>query len=97
LPWQRRSRLQRPAWPGSRSGRLGRRLAAEFQRYNRPLEIPGALAYINGIGQRLAAQIGGPPFTYSFALVADDPTMLHDVAAFPGGFVFVPASPILAV
>jgi hypothetical protein len=37
------------------------------------------LAYINGIGQRLTAQIGGPPFIYTFALVADDPTVLHDV------------------
>ncbi len=56
-----------------------------------------ALEYINGIGQRLAAQIGGPPFTYRFVLVADDPTVLHDVASFPGGFLFVPAPLILAV
>src|SRR5262245_52430355 len=69
---------------------LGRQLAAEFQSATRPLESPLALTYINGIGQRLAAEIGGPPFTYSFALVADDPTVLHEVAAFPGGFLFVP-------
>jgi predicted Zn-dependent protease len=76
---------------------LGRRLAAEFQRDTKPLESAATLAYINGIGQRLAAQIGGPPFTYTFAVVADDPTVLHEVAAFPGGFLFVPASLILAV
>jgi len=76
---------------------LGRQLAAEFQRDTKPLESPPALAYVDGIGQRLAAQIGGPPFTYTFALVADDPGNLHDVAAFPGGFLFVPASLILAV
>jgi hypothetical protein len=76
---------------------LGRRLAAEFQRDTKPLGSPAALAYINGIGQRLAAQIGAPPFTYQFAVVADDPTVLHEVAAFPGGFLFVPASLILAV
>jgi len=76
---------------------LGRQLAAEFQRNTRPLESPAALAYVDGIGQRLAAQIGGPPFTYTFALVADDPGNQHDVAAVPGGFLFVPASLILAV
>lgn len=76
---------------------LGRRLAAEFQRDTKPLESAATLAYINGIGQRLAAQIGGPPFTYTFAVVADDPRVLHEVAAFPGGFLFVPASLILAV
>jgi predicted Zn-dependent protease len=76
---------------------LGRQLAAEFQRDVKPLESPAALEYIDGIGQRLAAQIGGPPFPYTFALIADDPTVLHDAAAFPGGFLFVPASLILAV
>jgi predicted Zn-dependent protease len=76
---------------------LGRHLAAEFQRDTKPLTSPAALAYINGIGQRLAARIGGPPFPYTFALVADDPTVPRDVAAFPGGFLFVPASLILAV
>ena len=76
---------------------VGRQLAAEFQRDTKPLESLAALAYIDGIGQRLAAQIGGPPFTCTFALVADDPTVLHEVAAFPGGFLFVPASLILAV
>jgi predicted Zn-dependent protease len=76
---------------------LGRQLAAEFERDAKPLESPAALAYVNGIGQKLAAQIGGPPFTYTFALVADGPTTAHDVAAFPGGFLFVPASLILTV
>lgn len=76
---------------------LGRVLAAEFQGDTKPLDSPAALAYINAIGQRLAAQIGGPPFPYTFALVAGDPTVMHDVAAFPGGFLFVPSSLILAV
>jgi len=76
---------------------LGRHLAAEFQRDTKSLKSPAALAYIDAIGQRLAAQIGGPPFPYTFALVADDPTVVHDVAAFPGGFLFVPASLLLAV
>jgi predicted Zn-dependent protease len=76
---------------------LGRQLAAEFQRKSKPLESPAVLAYVNGIGQKLAAQIGGPPFTYTFALIADDSSDLDRVAALPGGFVFVPASLILTV
>jgi predicted Zn-dependent protease len=75
---------------------LGRQLAAQFQRDTTPLVSPAALAYINGIGQHLVAQFGASPFTYTFALVADDPTVMHEVAAFPGGFLFVPASLILA-
>jgi len=76
---------------------LGRQLAEEFRRWTTPIWSPAALAYVNAIGQRLAAEIGGPPFTYRFALVADDPAALHEVAAFPGGYLFVPASLILAV
>lgn len=76
---------------------LGKQLAAEFQRTVKPLENAAALAYVSDLGQRLAALIGGPPFPYTFALVADDPTVLHEVAAFPGGFLFVPAPLILAV
>ena len=76
---------------------LGNQLATEFRRGTRAVESAAALAYVNGIGQRLAVQIGGPPFTYTFALIADDPTAIHEVAAFPGGFLFVPSSLILAV
>jgi predicted Zn-dependent protease len=75
---------------------LGRQLAAQFQRDTTPLVSPAAWAYINGIGQHLVAQFGGPPFAYTFALVADDATVMHEVASFPGGYLFVPASLILA-
>jgi predicted Zn-dependent protease len=75
---------------------LGNQLALEFRARTKALESPAALAYVNGIGQRLAKEIGGPPFTYTFALIADDPTAMHEVAAFPGGFLFVPSSLILA-
>src|SRR5438046_571144 len=64
---------------------LGKQLAMEFQQRTKPLENPAALAYVNGIGQRLAREIGGPPLTYTFALIADDPAAMHEVAAFPGG------------
>ena len=72
---------------------LGRQLAAEFQRNARQLVSPAAQAYIQELGRRVAAESA---FTYTFLLFADDPTALHEPAAFPGGFVFVPASLILA-
>jgi len=75
---------------------LGRQVAAEFRRNTQALDAPAVLAYVDAIGQRLVAAAGGPPFTYTFALVADDPSAMHEPAAFPGGFVFVPASLILA-
>src|SRR5690242_14500973 len=74
---------------------IGSRLAAEFRRGARLVESPAALAYINGLGQRLEAQIGGPPFPYTFSIVADNAPAMHEVTAFPGGFLFVPSSLIL--
>src|SRR5437763_6175844 len=75
---------------------LGRQLAAEFQRNTQPFVSPATVTYIDDLGQRLAAQTGNPAFTYTFALIADNPTVLHEPAAFPGGFIFVPARLILA-
>jgi predicted Zn-dependent protease len=74
---------------------LGRQLAAEFSRDHKPLESSGVLAYVNELGQRLAAQPGGPPFTYTFVVI-NDTTHYSEVIALPGGFVFVPSSIILA-
>src|SRR5215467_1950236 len=76
---------------------LGYHLALDFRRSTRALESAAALAYVNGIGQRLVVQIGGPPFTYTFALFADNAAAIHEIVAFPGGFMFVPSSLILAV
>ena len=75
---------------------LGKELAEEFRRGNRMVESPVAAAYVNELGQRLVKEIGGPAFSYTFEIVADDPTAAHEVAAFPGGFLFVPSSLILA-
>jgi len=74
---------------------LGNQLAGEFRQGTRPVESAAALAYVNWIGQRLASQMGGPPFHYTFELIADSPRRLDEVANFPGGFLFVPASLIL--
>src|SRR5205085_5721253 len=75
---------------------LGRQLAAEFQRNTTSFVSPATQTYIDDLGRSLAAQAGNPVFTYTFALIADDPTVLHEPTAFPGGFVFVPARLILA-
>jgi predicted Zn-dependent protease len=75
---------------------LGKALAADFRSRTRPLDNATALQYIDRIAQRLVAEIAGLPFTYTVALIADDPTLVHEAAAFPGGFLFVPASLILA-
>jgi predicted Zn-dependent protease len=53
-------------------------------------------AYLNELGQRLVAHAPATGFTYTFELVDDDNTWIHEAAAFPGGPVFVPASLVLA-
>jgi beta-barrel assembly-enhancing protease len=74
---------------------LGRQFADEFRRDHKPLASPAAQAFVEDLGQRLAAQIGGAPFTYTFATVADN-TAYSEPIALPGGFVFVPSSILLA-
>jgi len=74
----------------------GRHLAVEFQRDSTPPESPAVLAYVNGIGQRQAAQIAGAPFTYTVALTLDDPSSTHTPSALPGGYLCVPAALIPA-
>jgi predicted Zn-dependent protease len=76
---------------------LGRQLAAEAARNSKPLDSAAARDYVNELGQRLAAALAGPDFTYTFTVVAegaDSPT--HEPAAYPGGYMFVPAALFLA-
>src|ERR1035437_5130373 len=75
---------------------LGAQLAAEYRRQARVLDSTSVNAYLDELGQRLAAQPPATGFTYTFELVDDDETWIHEAAAFPGGPVFVPASLILA-
>src|ERR1035437_3338901 len=76
---------------------LGAQLAAEYRRQIRAFDAPSVNAYLDELGQRLAAQAPATGFTFTFELVDDDQTWSHEAAAFPGGPVFVPASLILAV
>lgn len=75
---------------------LGAQLAAEYRRQAREIDAPPVNAYLDELGQRLAAQSPATGFTYTFELVDDDQTWIHEAPAFPGGPVFVPASLVLA-
>jgi predicted Zn-dependent protease len=75
---------------------LGAQIAAEYRHQARVLDSPSINAYLDDLGQRLAAQAPATGFTYTFELADDDQTWIHEAAAFPGGPVFVPASLILA-
>src|ERR1035437_66081 len=76
---------------------LGAQLAAEYRRQIRAFDAPSVNVYLDELGQRLAAQAPATGFTFTFELVDDDQTWIHEAGAFPGGPVFVPASLILAV
>src|ERR1022692_3149186 len=73
---------------------LGAQIAAEYRRQARAIDAPSVNAYLDELGERLAAQ-APTQFTYTFELVDDDQTWIHEAAAFPGGPVFVPSSLIL--
>jgi beta-barrel assembly-enhancing protease len=72
---------------------LGEQLAREFRRGATPLDSPDTLTWINDLAKRLAGSES--QFTYTFELIKDDQTVLHEPISFPGGFVFVPAALIL--
>jgi predicted Zn-dependent protease len=75
---------------------LGAQLAVEYRRQQRMFDASSVNAYLNELGQRLAAQAPATGFNYTFELVDDDNTWMHEATAFPGGPVFVPASLVLA-
>jgi predicted Zn-dependent protease len=75
---------------------LGAQVAAEYRRQVRVIDSPSVNAYLDELGQRLAAHAPATGFAYTFELVDDDQTWIHEAAAFPGGPVLVPASLILA-
>jgi predicted Zn-dependent protease len=76
---------------------LGAQLAADYRGQCQAIDAPSVNVYLDELGQRLAAQAPATAFTFTFELVDDDQTWIHEAAAFPGGHVFVPASLILAV
>jgi beta-barrel assembly-enhancing protease len=75
---------------------LGGQVAAEFRRSVTVIDSPAVNAYLNDLGQRIAAKSQGPAFTYTFELVDGAPSLLNEPIALPGGPVFVPVALILA-
>src|SRR6516165_6064725 len=73
--------------------RLGAMIAHELRSQNALIEDPEVSEYINGVGQRLAAQSteGGKNFQY---FVIKDPVI--NAFAVPGGFVFINEGLVLA-
>src|SRR5438132_8681682 len=65
---------------------IGQQSAAEAEQQLPILNDPQVTAYVNSIGQRLAANAGGPQFQYRFRVVNS-----ADINAFalPGGFVYI--------
>jgi predicted Zn-dependent protease len=76
---------------------LGKQMAEEFRRHTAPVESPAVQDYVARLGQRIAAQVPDAKFPFTFSVIADDPCpTVHEPAALPGGYIFVPAALIAA-
>jgi beta-barrel assembly-enhancing protease len=72
---------------------LGKQLAADFTQRNTPIDSPAVLHYLDRLGRRIAADLRDAKFPYSFRVIASDPCRtVHEPAALPGGYVFVPGA-----
>jgi beta-barrel assembly-enhancing protease len=92
-----------PAKPGpnfysvEKERSLGASQARDFERRTTALNSAVALDYVQKMGARLATQIPQGQFAYTLALIKDDQGgPLHEPVVFPGGYIFVPASLLLA-
>jgi len=77
---------------------LGRQLAEDLRSRSKPLDSPIVQAYLNRIGERIASNIPSAPIPFQFSAI--DGVQCRDVpepVAFPGGYVVVSASLLLAV
>jgi len=75
---------------------LGAQISKEYRGGVTVIEDAAVKAYLEDLGQRLAAKAGGPAYRYTFELVSDEGIVLNEPLAFPGGPVFVPTSLIRA-
>src|SRR5262249_41083505 len=72
-------------------------LAAEVNRQVTPLDSAQVSDYVNRIAGRLSAQIQPNPFSFTIQLTVDDRSnSTHEPLALPGGYIFIPASLIVA-
>jgi predicted Zn-dependent protease len=79
-----------------REAALGAELARQVERTSTPVNDPEALRYVEQVGERLAAQLPEPRFSYTFALIVEGNSVSREPVALPGGYIFVPKSVLLA-
>jgi beta-barrel assembly-enhancing protease len=76
---------------------LGKQLAADFRQRTTPIDSPTVQDYLHRLGQRIAAQVPDAKYSFTFSVIADDPCRaIHEPAALPGGYLFVPAALFVA-
>ena len=71
-------------------------MARAFRQKITELDNRDALTFVERVVSRLAAQLPETAYSYTFALIsADNDQLLHEPAAFPAGYIFVPRSLLL--
>jgi predicted Zn-dependent protease len=76
---------------------LGKQLAAELRGRTTPIQSDAVQAYVDRLGQKLAVHLPYANAHFTFRVIAEDPCpIVHEPAALPGGYVFVPAALFLA-
>ena len=72
---------------------LGAALAKNIRERTTAIENPSVQEYVERVGRKLAAEIPGANFKYTFALIADDlGGETHEPLSLPGGYIFVSAT-----
>jgi predicted Zn-dependent protease len=68
-------------------------LAADFRQRTTSIDSPAVHNYLDRLGHRIAAELRDAKLPFTFSVVADDPCRtIHEPAALPGGYVFVPGA-----
>jgi predicted Zn-dependent protease len=76
---------------------IGAKFAQDLRQETSAVESPAVRDYVQRIGGQLAGQLTNAPFSYTFSVISDDRGgRAHEPLSFPGGYIFVPTSFILA-
>jgi predicted Zn-dependent protease len=70
---------------------LAAHLAEEFRKRSQIVENAPVQRYVEALGKCLAAKLTADPVPFTFALMMNDPTSMHEPITLPGGYIFVPA------
>jgi predicted Zn-dependent protease len=76
-----------------KEGALGSQMAASVRQRTTRIDSPTLQNYLDRLGRRIAAELQGTKFPFTFSVIAEDacPT-IHEPVALPGGYVFVPVA-----